>query len=57
MRRIAGAAQGIGIAAVMVQAKDAAARRFYLRCAEFVEWPGESRTLVLPVETVVAGFG
>jgi hypothetical protein len=42
---------------VPVQAKDDAARRFYLRCAEFVEGPEESRTLFLPVETVVAGLG
>jgi len=38
-----------------VQAKDKAARRFYLKCAEFVEYPAESRTLFLPIETVVAG--
>jgi GNAT superfamily N-acetyltransferase len=57
LRRIAGAAETIGIVAVLVQAKDDAARRFYLRCAEFVEWPGEGRTLVLPVETVVEGLG
>ncbi len=57
LRRIALAAQSIGIAAVLVQAKDEAAKGFYLRCAEFVEWPGESRTLFLPVETVVAGSG
>lgn len=56
LRRIALASQSIGIGAVMVQAKDQAAKRFYLRCAEFVEYPEDSRTLFLPIETVVAAF-
>jgi hypothetical protein len=56
LRRIAVASQSIGIGAVMVQAKDEAAQRFYLRCAEFEEYPEESRTLYLPIETVVAAF-
>ncbi|MES2666596.1 MAG: GNAT family N-acetyltransferase [Pseudomonadota bacterium] len=57
LRRIAVASASIGMAAVLVQAKDEAARRFYLRCAEFMEYPDGSRTLYLPMETVVAGFG
>ena len=57
LRRIALASQSIGIGAVMVQAKYGAAKRFYLRCAEFIEYPEDSRTLFLPIETVVAGFG
>ena len=57
LQRIAIAAQTIGIAAVLVQAKDDAARRFYLRCAEFIAFPEDSRTLFLPIEVVVAGFG
>ncbi|MFE3837563.1 GNAT family N-acetyltransferase [Pseudogemmobacter sonorensis] len=57
LRRIALASQSIGIGAVLVQAKDDAAKRFYLRCAEFIEYPEDSRTLFLPIETVVAGFG
>ena len=57
LRRIALASRSIGIGAVMVQAKDEAAKRFYLRCAEFIEYPEDSRTLFLPIETVVAGFG
>ncbi|WP_374414170.1 GNAT family N-acetyltransferase [Novosphingobium colocasiae] len=57
LRRIAAASQTIGISAVMVQAKDERARRFYLACAEFQEFPEESRTLFLPIETVVAAFG
>ena len=56
LRRIATATQTIGIAAVLVQAKDDNAKRFYLACAEFIEFPAESRTLFLPIETVVAGF-
>ena len=57
LRRIAAASQSIGIAAVLVHAKDDAARRFYLRCAEFIEYPSDSRTLFLPIGTVIAAFG
>ena len=57
LRRIAVASQSIGIGAVLVQAKDEAAKRFYMRCAEFIEYPNDSRTLFLPIETVVAAFG
>lgn len=56
LRRIALASQSIGIGAVLVHAKDDAAKRFYLRCAEFIEYPVDSRTLFLPIETVVAAF-
>lgn len=56
LRRIALAAQSIGIAAVLVQAKSDEARRFYMACAEFIEFPAESRTLFLPIDTVVAAF-
>jgi GNAT superfamily N-acetyltransferase len=56
LRRIAAASQSIGIGAVLVHAKDEAARRFYLRCAEFFEYPADSRILFLPIETVVAGL-
>lgn len=54
LRRIAAASQSIGIGAVLVQAKDDAAKRFYLRCAEFLEYPEGSRTLFLPIETIIA---
>ena len=57
LRRIALASQSIGIGAVLVHAKDDAAKRFYMRCAEFIEYPADSRTLFLPIETVVAAFG
>lgn len=56
LRRIAIASQSIGIGAVLVHAKDDAAKRFYLRCAEFMEYPEDSRTLFLPIETVIAAF-
>ena len=57
LRRIAVASQSIGIGAVLVHAKDDAAKRFYMKCAEFTEYPADSRTLFLPIETVVAAFG
>lgn len=57
LRRIAAASQSIGIAAVLVHAKNEAAKRFYLKCAEFIEYPADSRTLFLPIETLVAAIG
>lgn len=56
LRRVALASQTIGIAALLVHAKDAPARAFYLRHAEFLEHPADSRVLWLPVETVVRGI-
>jgi GNAT superfamily N-acetyltransferase len=52
LRRIAGAALSIGIAAVLVQAKDEAARAWYLGQAEWLEFPAGTRTLWLPVGAV-----
>jgi GNAT superfamily N-acetyltransferase len=57
LRRIAVASQSIGIGAVLVHAKDDAAKRFYMRCAEFIEYPEDSRIPFLPIETVAAAFG
>jgi GNAT superfamily N-acetyltransferase len=57
LRRIAVASQSIGIGAVLIHAKDDAAKRFYMACAEFIEYPADSRTLFLPIETVVAALG
>ncbi|MFT3987441.1 GNAT family N-acetyltransferase [Aestuariivirga sp.] len=57
LRRIAIASQSIGIGAVLVHAKNDAAKRFYLRSAEFIEYPQDSRMLFLPMETVIAAFG
>ena len=56
LRRIAVASQSIGIAAVLVQAKDENAKRFYLACAEFIEYPADSRMLFIPIETVIAAL-
>jgi len=56
LRRIAVASESIGIGAVLVHAKSDAAKRFYMSCAEFIEYPSDSRTLFLPIETVVAAF-
>ena len=56
-RRIAIASQSIGIGAVVVHAKDDRAKRFYLSCAEFIEYPTDSRILFLPIDTLVAAFG
>ncbi len=53
LRRIAAASQSIGISAVLVHAKDDAAKAFYQKCAEFIEYPQDSRTLFLPIETVI----
>jgi GNAT superfamily N-acetyltransferase len=57
LRRIAAASQNIGISAVLVHAKDDRAKRFYIACAEFIEYPADSHTLFLPIETVIAAFG
>jgi hypothetical protein len=56
LSRIAVASQSIGIGAVLVHAKDDAAKRFYMKYAEFIEYPMDSQTLFLPIETVVAAF-
>lgn len=57
LRRIALASRTIGIGAVLVQAKDERAKAFYLACAEFLEYPADSRTLFLPIETIIAALG
>ena len=57
LRRIALASRTIGIGAVLVHAKSDAATRFYMNCAEFIEYPAGSRILFLPIEAVVTGFG
>ena len=56
LRRIAIASQSIGIAAVLVQAKDERAKRFYLSRAEFLEYPQDSRTLFLGIDTILAAL-
>lgn len=54
LRRIALASQSIGIGAVLLHAKSERAKAFYLACAEFIEYPADSRILFLPIETVLA---
>jgi GNAT superfamily N-acetyltransferase len=56
LRRVALASRTIGMGAVLVQAKDDGAKRFYMSRAEFEEYPADSRTLFLPIETIVAAF-
>jgi GNAT superfamily N-acetyltransferase len=56
LHRIAIASQSIGIGAVLVHAKDEKARRFYMKCAEFIEYPVDSRTLFLPIESMLDAF-
>jgi GNAT superfamily N-acetyltransferase len=56
LRRIALASRSIGIAAVLIQAKDENARQFYMSCAEFIAYPADSRRLFLPIETILAGL-
>lgn len=53
----AGATGVICIAAVLVQAKDEAAKAWYLRQAEFMAFPEDGRVLWLPVDTVVGANG
>jgi GNAT superfamily N-acetyltransferase len=53
LRRVALASQNIGIGTVMIHANSDAAKRFYMGCAEFIEYPADSRILFLPIETVV----
>jgi GNAT superfamily N-acetyltransferase len=55
-RRIATVSQTIGVSAVLVQAKNENAKTFYLAHAAFIEWPRDSRTLYLPIETVIAAL-
>ena len=50
LRRIAVTSQSIGIGAVLVQAKDDRAKKFYLACAEFVEHPTDSRTFIFQLK-------
>lgn len=53
-RRILAAANHVGIAVVLVHAKDDSARAFYEACAGFIAYPADGRTLFLPIETIAA---
>lgn len=52
-RRIVAASRIVGLAAVIVHAKDDAALAFYRKQAEFLEYPAGSRTLYLPIATLI----
>lgn len=49
------AAQSIGIAAVLVQAKDEGAKAWYLRQVEVLDFPEGRRVLWLPVRAAAVG--
>jgi GNAT superfamily N-acetyltransferase len=53
LRRIAAVSQTIGVAAVLVHAKTEVAKKFYLKHAEFLEYPQDSRILFLPIDTII----
>ncbi len=55
LRRALGAAQAVGTRAVLVHAIDPEAAGFYARFG-FVEFPSDSRTMFLPVETIAAAL-
>ncbi|GJD43832.1 hypothetical protein AFCDBAGC_1691 [Methylobacterium cerastii] len=55
LRRIANAADVIGIGAVLIHALDDQALAFYRRQAEFLEFPDRSRTLFLPIGALTGG--
>ena len=52
-KRVIAVSEIVGVSAVLLHAKSGAARAFYMRCAEFIEYPAEGRTLFLPIETIV----
>lgn len=56
LRRIAAASRTIGVGAALVHAKDEAAKRFYMHCAEFIPYPDDGLALFLPIETIIAAF-
>lgn len=56
LRRIARAADIIGIGAVLVHALDDDALAFYRRQAEFLTFPDRPRTLFLPIATLADGL-
>jgi GNAT superfamily N-acetyltransferase len=53
MARIVVASKTIGMRALLVHALDEESRMFYQSRAEFIEFPEDSRTLFLPLETIV----
>lgn len=55
-KRIVSISEIAGVSAVLVHAKSEEARVFYMKCAEFFEYPAESRALFLPIETIVGAL-
>ncbi|MEJ7630819.1 MAG: GNAT family N-acetyltransferase [Nocardioidaceae bacterium] len=53
LRRTVGIAESVGIRALLVHARDDAARQFYLAQAEFLESPSDPLHLLLPVKDIV----
>lgn len=54
LKRVALASEVLGVRALLVHAIDDQARNFYMHQAEFLEFPADSRTLYLPIETFLA---
>lgn len=57
LKRIALASEVLGVRALLVHAIDDQARSFYMRQAEFLEFPADTRTLYLSIETIMAAIG
>ena len=57
LRRTVGLADSVGIRALLVHARDDAARQFYLAQAEFLESPSDPLHLLLPVKDIVRSLG
>ena len=53
LKRTVGLADSVGIRALLVHARDDAARRFYLAQAEFLESPSDPLHLLLPVKDII----
>jgi GNAT superfamily N-acetyltransferase len=53
LQRTVGLADSVGIRALLVHARDDAARRFYLAQAEFQESPSDPLHLLLPVKDII----
>lgn len=57
LRRAVGLADSVGIRALLVHARDDAARRFYLSQAEFLDSPSDPLHLMLPVTDIAHALG
>jgi GNAT superfamily N-acetyltransferase len=53
LQRTVGLAESVGIRALLVHARDEAARQFYLAQAEFQESPSDPLHLLLPVKDII----